>query len=140
VLAASIAACGGSGGLAPAGAAGSPATPASGAASVASAPTTAAPAPGGGSVPAFCVDYTKAFAQDSAGNMPPLTPAEVALVDRTDAEAPAAVKSDMDVIDASIHQAAKGNTSKEDPATGQDMYAVMTWLGSNCTGVLSTAP
>ena len=30
--------------------------------------------------------------------------------------------------------------SKEDPATGQDMYAVMAWLGSNCKGVLSTAP
>lgn len=142
-VAVSAAACGSSGGPAPAGLAGSPAPSPSGTSSAgaaASKPITA-PAPGGGSNTTFCLDFVKALGQDSSGNTPPLTPGEVALVDRTDAEAPAAVKSAMDAIDASIHQEAKGNYAGVDPAAGQDYESVLTWISAgNCSGALSTAP
>jgi hypothetical protein len=138
-VAASVAACSSSGGPAPAGLAGSQAASPSGTVSAAAEPATTAPAPGGGSNAAFCRAYVKAFAQDSAGNTPPLTPTELILIDQADAAAPATVKSDMDVIDASMHQAARGNLAGADQAEAQDSVDVLLWMSHNCRGVLSTA-
>lgn len=143
VVAASTAACSGSGSPVPAGQTGSSAQPSS---AIVSNLATTVPQQGGGSIRAFCFDYVNwdnSIAQGSppVPNFKTVSPGQLALVNRLDSEAPAAVKSDMDAVATYIRQVAAGNSASADLAAGSQGFATtLYWVAQNCGSYMAPSP
>jgi hypothetical protein len=67
--------------------------------------------------------------QNSSG---PPSPQVVAAWDHVDAEAPAAIKPDVDKLDQGLHEIQSGSAMSDITGFGMAEQSILMWIGQNC--------